>query len=814
LKTAFDTVAKIIKGKAILNRTTDIDIISIDSRSLQNNATTLFFALTGKNSDAHQYINELEQKGVCNFVVSKLPENTQKSNFILVENTLKALQEFAESYRQNFHFPIIGITGSNGKTIVKEWLNFLLSPDYNIARSPKSYNSQIGVPLSVLGINENHNFGIFEAGISLPNEMQNLEKIIRPTIGILTNIGDAHDEGFIDKKQKISEKLKLFKHSDVVIFQKNELVEQLLQTYQANSFCWSFEKSDNALFIKKSTSKNVTTLTFTFHNQDFEVKIPFSDYASTENAINAMMVLLHLGYDKQTVENRMQMLYPMEMRLKVKNGINNSTIIDDSYISDFQSLKIALDFLEQQKQHKKKTIIFSDILQSGKDETELYREVSELFTQNKITKVIGIGKQISQHKDLFKNIDTYENTSEFLENFNSSEFANQTLLIKGARSFHLEEIVSVLEEKTHQTVLEINLNAITHNLNYFKSKLKPETKIMVMIKAFGYGSGSFEIAKLLEYHKVNYLGVAFVDEGIALRNAGITTPIIVMNPEPSGFSALISKDLEPEIYSLKELQAFQKEVEKQNRKKYPIHLKIDSGMHRLGFVEKDIPALLEHLKSNSDLFEVKSIFSHFSASDDLQFEDFTQEQFAVFNKLSNSIKEQLNIQPICHISNTSAISNYPEFQKDMVRLGIGLYGISNDESEMKYLENVGTLKSVILQIKDIQKGESVGYSRGFMAEKPIRTATIPIGYADGIPRAWGRGRGYVIINNKKAPILGSVCMDMLMVDITEISCNEGDAVVIFGENPNVVEMAKVLDTIPYEILTGISHRVKRVFYRE
>src|SRR5690606_3652680 len=429
-------------------------------------------------------------------------------------------------------------------------------------------------------------------------------------------------------------------------------------------------------------------------------------------------------------------------------------------------------------------------------------------------KIIGIGTQISKHKNLFKNIETYQNTHEFLENFDSSQFTNQTILLKGARSFHLEEIVSVLEEKTHQTVLEINLNAITHNLNYYKSKLRPETKIMVMIKAFGYGSGSFEIAKLLEYHKVNYLGVAFVDEGIALRNAGINTPIIVMNPEPSGFSALISKDLEPEIYSLKELQAFQKEVEKQNRKKYPIHLKIDSGMHRLGFVEKDIPALLEHLKSNSDLFEVKSIFSHFSASDDLQFEDFTQEQFAVFNKLSNSIKKQLNIQPICHISNTSAISNYPEFQKDMVRLGIGLYGISNDESEMKYLENVGTLKSVILQIKDIQIGESVGYSRGFMAEKPIRTATIPIGYADGIPRAWGRGRGYVMINNKKAPILGSVCMDMLMVDITEISCNEGDSVIIFGENPNVVEMAKVLDTIPYEILTGISHRVKRVFYRE
>src|SRR5690606_15897944 len=393
-----------------------------------------------------------------------------------------ALQEFAEKYRENFHFPIIGITGSNGKTIVKEWLNFLLSPDYNIARSPKSYNSQIGVTLSILGINENHNFGIFEAGISLPDEMQNLEKIIKPNIGILTNIGDAHDEGFTNKEQKISEKTKLFKHSDVVVFQRNELIEQLLQTYKVKSFCWSFDKSDNTLYIKKLTSKHETTLIFTYNNQNFEVKIPFTDYASTENAINAMMVLLYLGYDKQTVENRMKMLYPMEMRLKVKSGSNNSTIIDDSYISDFQSLKIALDFLEQQKQHKKKTIIFSDILQSGKDEAELYREVSELFTQNKITKVIGIGKQISQHKNLFKNIETYKNTSEFLENLDSSQFANQTILIKGARSFHLEEIVSVLEEKTHQTVLEINLNAITHNLNYYKSKLKPETKIMVMIK--------------------------------------------------------------------------------------------------------------------------------------------------------------------------------------------------------------------------------------------------------------------------------------------------------------------------------------------
>ncbi|MFA7445037.1 MAG: alanine racemase, partial [Flavobacteriaceae bacterium] len=432
----------------------------------------------------------------------------------------------------------------------------------------------------------------------------------------------------------------------------------------------------------------------------------------------------------------------------------------------------------------------------------------------KITKIIGIGKQIVQHKSLFKNIETFENTSEFLRNFDSSQFANQTILIKGARSFQLEEIVSVLEEKTHQTVLEINLNAIAHNLNYYKSKLLPTTKIMVMIKAFGYGSGSFEIAKLLEYQKVDYLGVAFTDEGISLRNAGISTPVMVMNPEPGSFSALVANGLEPEIYSLKELQSFHKEVAKHHLKNYPIHLKIDSGMHRLGFVENDIPALVEYLKNNRDSFEVKSIFSHFSASDNPEFQEFTQEQFLTFKKLSEVIKNELNIDPICHISNTSAISNYPEFQMDMVRLGIGLYGISNDESEIKYLENVGTLKSVILQIKDIQKGESVGYSRGFIAKKTTRTATIPIGYADGIPRALGKNKGYVVINNQKAPILGAVCMDMLMVDITEISCKEGDAVIIFGENPKVTEMAKVLDTIPYEILTGISHRVKRVFYRE
>ena len=788
--------------------------ISIDSRSLQNNKNTLFFALKGKNSDAHTYIDTLLEKGVENFVVSELPTNHSKGNYILVSDTLKALQDFASNYRSNFDFPVVAITGSNGKTIVKEWLNFLLSPDYNISRSPKSYNSQVGVPLSVLGINENHNFGIFEAGISQPDEMQYLEQIIKPTIGILTNIGDAHNEGFENKAQKISEKVKLFKGCEVVIYQKNREVEKALDSYYIKQFVWSFTDEADALFIKKTLSENLTLLQFNYNSQDFEVKIPFLDEASVENAIHSMMVLLYLNYDKYTVESRMQMLYPIEMRLKVKNGINNTTIIDDSYISDFQSIKIALDFLEQQKQHAEKTVIMSDILQTGENQKELYQKIALLLKQNHISKIIGIGKNISTYQQLFEHIETYENTIDFLKSFDSSHFSNQTILVKGARSFHLEEIVSLLEEKTHQTVLEINLNAITHNLNYYKTKLYPTTKIMVMIKAFGYGSGSFEIAKLLEYHKVNYLGVAFTDEGIALRNSNISTPIIVMNPEPNSFSALITNHLEPEIYSLKELKIFKSQLEKSGQKKYPIHIKLDTGMHRLGFEEKDIYQLTDYLKENQEFFDIKTIFSHLSGSDSKEFRNFTFHQFEVYKKLSGIVKSELNITPICHISNTSAISNYPELQMDMVRLGIGLYGISNDENEIKYLENVGTLKSIILQIKEIEAGESVGYSRGFIADKPTRTATIPIGYADGIPRALSKGKGWVIINNQKAPIVGVICMDMLMVDVTHINCNEGDPVVVFGEDPKVTEIAKAIDTIPYEILAGISHRVKRIFYRE
>jgi len=790
-----------------------IDTISIDSRSLQNGENTLFFAISGPNHDGHLYIEDLIGKGVHHFVVTHIPENVVgKANFLVVENTLEALQKFAAYYRSLFEFPIIGITGSNGKTIIKEWLNFLLSPDFNIIRSPKSYNSQVGVPLSILGINEKHNLGIFEAGISMTNEMEKLQKIIHPTIGILSNIGSAHDEGFLSVAEKIKEKLKLFSSVNVLILNKNKTINAFINP-KIKTFSWCSDDKSADVYITKKKHGELTELQVTYREDTFPITIPFQDQASVENAIHCMMVMLYFGYKHEVIQTRMAQLYPVEMRLKVKNGIYNCTLIDDSYSSDFQSLKIALDFLEHQKQHKKKTLILSDIFQSGLTNEELYSQVSQLIISNKITRVIGIGDTISQYKNKFINSLTYKNVAEFKNAFDHLNFENETILIKGARDFHFEEIVSMLEEKTHETVLEINLNAISHNLNFFKSKLAPKTKMMVMVKAFGYGNGGFEIAKLLEHHKVNYLGVAFADEGISLKSAGITVPIMVLNPETTSFEAIIQYHLEPEIYSIKGLKAFLKIAEQKKLKHFPIHIKIDTGMHRLGFEEEHMSELIQILRGNETV-QIKSILSHMATSDDLQHDTFSKMQIALFDQLSSQLQNELNIKPIRHILNTSGITNYPEAQYDMVRLGIGLYGISNDEEEQKELENVGTLKSVISQIRTIESGESVGYGRRFMADKTTRIATIPIGYADGIRRSWGNGVGYVLINGQEATIVGSVCMDMLMVDVTGIDCKEGNTVIVFGEHPTVSYMAKQLGTIPYEILTGISQRVKRVFFRE
>lgn len=798
-----------------------IDHISIDSRSLQNGSQTLFFALSGVNNDAHLFILELIENGVQNFVVEYIPENCRdKANFLVVKNTLNALQEFAAYYRNFFDFPIIGLTGSNGKTIVKEWLNFLLSPDYNIIRSPKSYNSQVGVPLSVIGINEKHNLGIFEAGISTVNEMDRLQKIIQPDIGILTNIGSAHDEGFVNLIQKIDEKLLLFKESRIIIYQKDHLVDSCLSQFSAEYlldsrvlFSWSYtDETADVFILKKENQEDKTAIQYRYKNEIFDLEIPFRDNASIENAVSCLLVLLYLKYDTLTIQNRMSLLYPVEMRLEVKNGINNCSIIDDSYSSDFQSLKIALDFLESQKKNAAKTVIVSDIFQSGFSNEELYSKVAQLISDNKVSRVIGIGSTISSFKYKFSNCITFQNTAEFISDFERLDFANETILIKGARSFRFEEIVSLLEEKTHETILEINLNSISHNLNYFKSKLAPDVKIMVMVKAFGYGNGGLEIAKLLEHHKVDYLGVAFADEGISLKNGGIKLPIMVLNPESTSFQSIIQYNLEPEIYSLKGLKAFLKIAKEKNLKNFPIHIKLDTGMHRLGFEENTIEELISNLKYNPSV-RVQSILSHMATSDDMQHYDFAISQIQLFEKLSSKLIKELHINPVRHILNTSGISNFPNAQYNMVRLGIGLYGVSNDRMEQKYLENVGTLKSIISQVRIIPAGDSVGYGRRFMAEKETKIATIPIGYADGISRLWGNEAGYVLIKNQKAPIVGSVCMDMLMVNVTGIECKEGDSVIIFGESPTVTEMADVLKTIPYEILTSISQRVKRVFFR-
>lgn len=792
--------------------TMQIDNVSIDSRSMQNNAGTLFFALKGQNRDGHEYIADLIAKGVLNFVVTHIPEASKnKANFYLVDDTLKALQDFAIYYRQLFPIPVVGITGSSGKTIVKEWLNYLLSPDYNIIRSPKSYNSQVGVPLSVIGINARHNLGIFEAGISTTGEMEKLEPIIKPKIGLLTNIGRAHDEGFASRKEKIREKLKLFTHADVLIFRKDTAVENELPN-TIKTFTWSIDDDTADVLVKYAADTNRLQVVPKAAN-GFTITLPFTDEPSIENAVNCLMVMLYLKYDHAVIAERLAGLYPVELRLQVKNGTNGCTLIDDSYSSDYQSLKIALDFLEQHKTHQKKTVILSDIFQSGFDTAELYAKVTRLLSNHNISQVIGIGETISRELADFPNFFPFATTQEFLAHYRANAFENETVLIKGARSFRFDEIVVFLEEKTHETVLEINLNAIVHNLNFYKSRLKPETKIMVMVKAFGYGSGSYEIAKALSHQKVDYLGVAFADEGIALRNAGISTPIIVMNPENAAFAAMAAYNLEPEIYSARELKAFIAIAQQKNLSNYPIHIKLDTGMHRLGFEGHQLPELIDFL-TNNNFVKVQSIFSHLSSSDVPEYIDFTLGQIARFDEWSNQLIEALEINPLRHILNTSGIYNFAHAQYNMVRLGIGLYGVGNDETERTHLQNVGTLKTIILQIKDIPAGESIGYSRRFVTTQPTRIATLPIGYADGIPRAWGNEKGYVMVNGKKAVITGTISMDMMMVNITGIDCREGDMAVIFGTAPSVVEIAKTLGTIPYEILTSISQRVKRVFYKE
>jgi alanine racemase len=820
-------IASIVGGKLTVSgdNSTPIKNLLIDSRKLSNAETSLFFAIKGDRHDGHSYIHELYEKGVFNFVVSTLPtasEKYPKANFIIVENTLLALQVLCAHHRNQFHIPIIGITGSNGKTIVKEWLFQLMREDKNIVRSPKSFNSQVGVPLSVWQLNEEHNLGIFEAGISQPNEMKALQNIIQPTIGLITNIGQAHDENFENQNQKVKEKLKLFQQAEVLIYCKDYLSVHNQLTEDKNfqdikQITWSKKTRADLLIGRITKSTSDSEIQAVYKNDFIRISIPFTDEASIENAIHCWATMLYLGYENSVIADRMKFLSPVAMRLELKEGINNCSIINDSYNSDLGSLSIALDFLNQQKQHPKKTLVLSDILQSGRNEEILYKEVAELINKKGIQRLVGIGEAISRQSAVFDVEKTfYRSTADFLQQFNNSFFRDETILLKGARAFGFEAISKVIQQKAHETVLEINLNAIVHNLNYFRSKIKNDTKIMAMVKAFSYGSGSFEIANILQFHRVDYLAVAYADEGVELRKAGITMPIMVMNPEEQSYDAMIQYNLEPELYSFRVLNLFEetlKRSERLNMQPIPVHIKLDTGMHRLGFEEKDINELIVRIKNNKHLV-VRSIFSHLAASDESEHDEFTWQQIKKFNTMSEQIKSHFT-QPIYkHILNSAGISRFPDAQFDMVRLGIGLYGIGVNAQEQSQLQNVSTLKTSISQIKNIPANETIGYSRKGVAVKDMQIATVPIGYADGLSRKLSNGAGKMIVKGQPAPIIGNVCMDMCMIDITNIKANENDEVIVFGESLPITEVAKDVGTIPYEILTNVSRRVKRVYYQE
>ncbi|MEA5046770.1 MAG: bifunctional UDP-N-acetylmuramoyl-tripeptide:D-alanyl-D-alanine ligase/alanine racemase, partial [Petrimonas sp.] len=760
--------------------------------------------------------------GVKNFVVTKIfPEwkSFTDANFLKVTNTLHALQKLAAYHRKQFDIPVIGITGSNGKTIVKEWLYQLLEEDYNITRSPRSYNSQIGVPLSVWELNENTTLAIFEAGISQPDEMKYLEPVIRPTIGIFTKLGEAHQENFTSLQEKCMEKLELFANSNVFIYEEdNKIINQSADraVLSQKSFCWSRKYPDAPLYIRKTEkNENKTTIYYSFLNFDYSVSIPFTDEASVENAISCLAVMLYLNVKPGEISDRMMNLEPVAMRLDVRQGKNNCTIINDTYNSDINSIKIALDFQQQRKveQSLKKTLIISDILQTGLMPKSLYKHVAELVQQRGIEKLVGIGHDICENSEAFTVREKYffRSTEEFIRSNKWKEFENELILLKGARRYHFEQISELLEQRIHETVLEVDLDALVHNFNFYKSKISPQTKLVCMVKANGYGAGAVEIAKTLQYHRCEYFAVAVAEEGIELRKEGISTPIIVLNPEVNGFEELFSKDLEPEVYNFRILEAFIREAERRGITNYPIHVKIDTGMHRLGFLPSQIPELIKKLKSQKGL-KVKSVFSHLAASESWMFDSFTQKQIDILRDAHKEIEEKIGYPVWKHILNSAGIERFIDAQWDMVRLGIGLYGVS--ASGLNGLKNVSTLKTTILQIKEIPNHETVGYGRKEALDRDAKIATIRIGYADGLDRKSGNRKGKVWINGKFAPIVGNVCMDLCMVDITGIDAGEGDPVIVFGEELSVIELAESIDTIPYEILTSVSPRVKRIYVKE
>ncbi len=809
--------ARFLQEDSSVNIETNIEHLLIDSRKIIFPESSVFIAIKGERNDGHAYIQDVYDAGVRNFIVETYNYTSlQEANIIIVPNALYALQQLAAYHRLQFNIPIIGITGSNGKTIVKEWLYQLLKDKQHIARNPKSYNSQVGVPLSVWQLNEQHQLGIFEAGISQPNEMQKLAQVIKPDIGIFTMIGDAHDKGFVNQCLKIKEKLNLFKDAQRLVFcDEQEILNNEITIFKQNNpsiktTSWS-RKNKSADIYFTCISQGLRTSIFE-GKAGINIEIPFADEASIWNACICLAYLISSKTEiDESIIKAFSELQPIEMRLQLKEAQNNCVVINDSYNSDLNSLGIALDFMQQQSAGYVKTLILSDILETGRNTDELYKDVANLLEQKSVIKLIGIGTELGKHAELFNQTKYfYPTTSDFLKAVHSIDFNHEIILLKGARKFEFEKISKLLEKRIHETVFEINLNALVNNLNAYRTLLKPKVKLMAMVKAFSYGTGSYEIAKVLEFNRVDYLTVAYADEGVILRKAGIKTHIMVMNPEVSSFDTIIKHNLEPEIYNF---SIFDELLKASNEESIGIHIELDSGMKRLGFDEKQLDELLNLLLQHPNLY-VKSIFTHLAASEAHEHDGFTNNQITTFERMANKISEAFTYPILKHCLNSGGIVRFPKAQFDMVRLGIGLYGIDPAVELQNHLQQIGTLKTVISQIRNISAEESIGYGRKGKVDKASRIAITAIGYADGLNRKLSNGIGYMLVNGKPAPIVGNICMDMTMIDVTEIDCKEGNEVIVFGAELDINAVAEKVGTIPYEILTSISQRVKRVYFYE
>ncbi len=819
-------IAEIIKGKEEFSAPERrVTRLLTDSRSLSFPEETIFFAIKTKNGNGHKYIKGLYNKGVRNFIVNNTEglEGLTGANFIIVDDSLAALQTLAAHHRSLFDIPVIGITGSDGKTIVKEWLYQLTAGEYNVTRSPRSYNSQIGVPLSVLMLNSNSTLGIFEAGISYPQEMDRLQHIISPTIGILTNISSAHQENFSTIQEKCMEKLSLFSKCDIIIYNADDpILNQCINhaLLPSREIAWSRKDPERPLYIK-SVEKDTTGTTIRYQYLTIEnsYRIPFLDEASIDDSINCLAAALYLMIAPEAIAERMELLEPVAMRLEVKEGKNGCMIVNDSYNSDTASLDIALDFMDRRCRtmpHLKRTLILADIKQTGESTHTLYRTVLKEIEERKIEKFIGIGKDISSSSSKFAASDIechfFEKTEEFLASPVIKEIRNEYILVKGSRSFHFEDITEALEKKVHQTILEVNLSALRENLNHYRSTLCSDTRTICMVKASAYGAGAVEVGRTLQECNADYLAVAVADEGAELRKEGIDTGIIVMNPEPCSFRTLFDNKLEPEVYSFTMLNSLIRAASHEGITDYPIHIKVDTGMHRLGFLPEEIPALADILLRQTALTP-RSIFTHFAGSDSPEFDDFSQTQINKFDMAANTLQASFGHRILRHICNSAGAERFKNVQYDMVRLGIGLYGISPIEEDAR-LRPISTLKTIILQIHDVPAEETVGYSRRGTLKRDSRIAALPIGYADGLNRRLGNGKGYCIVNGRKAPYIGNICMDVCMIDVTDIECKEGDTVEIFGPSLPASRLAEWLETIPYEVLTSVSTRIKRVYYSD